>query len=64
MGKRLTTTQKSCIGRNVAKKYRQENPNTDINTVEKYVNGEMRFVKIYPRSFVTTIQECIAEVTD
>jgi hypothetical protein len=58
---RLTTSQKSRIGKDVARRFRQANPDKEIHTVEKYVNGEMRNVKIYPRSFSHTIEECITE---
>lgn len=59
MNLRLTTTQKSRIGRVVARRFRQANPGVEIETVPKFVNGEMRMVKIYPRMFIEVIRECI-----
>ena len=59
MNLHLTTNQKSRIGRVVARRFRQANPGVEIETVPKFVNGEMREVKIYPRDFAAVIRECI-----
>jgi len=62
MGKNLTTSQKSKIGREVIKEYRRLHPGTPLETVEKYVNGEMRQVKAYPREFIDVIQTHIRDL--
>ena len=59
MGLRMTTAQKSTVGRDVAAKYRREHPGTVIETVEKFVNGEMRKVRAYPRAFEDSIKTSI-----
>jgi len=59
MGLRMTTAQKSTVGRDVAAKYRREHPGTVIETVEKFVNGEMRKVRAYPRAFEDSIRTSI-----
>ncbi len=56
---RLSTNQKSKIGKEVAMIYRRKFPDSHLHTVPKYCNGEMREVKSYPRSFASTIEECI-----
>ena len=43
----------------MAKRYRRFHPTMDIQTVDKYVNGEMRPVKAYPREFEDEIVACI-----
>lgn len=59
MGLRRTTAQKSAIGKDVAAKYRREHPGSVIETVEKFVNGEMRNVRAYPREFEDSIRTSI-----
>ena len=55
----LSTNTKSKVGREVVALFRQRFPGQDVPTVPKYVNGEMRKVKAYPRSFMDEIKEQI-----
>lgn len=64
MGLRMTTKQKSAIGKEVAEKYRREHPGAAGARVEKYVNGEMRDVRAYPRSFEDSIKSSIMSLVN
>jgi len=59
MGLVKSTRAKAQIGTAAAREYRDRYPGVPIETVEKYVNGEMRHVKAYPRSFKETIESKI-----
>lgn len=59
MGLRMTTKQKSNIGRELAVKYSREHPGAQSQHVEKFVNGEMRNVRAYPRDFEDSIKSSI-----
>jgi len=59
MGLRIDTTLKSKIGKNVAKGFRRHHPEAAVESVEKFVNGEMRHVRAYPRWFKESIESQI-----
>ncbi len=58
-GRSLITSKKARIGRDVAIQYHQLFPGVKINTVDKYINGEIRSVNLYPRSFMAIINDAI-----